>query len=98
MILNPSEITSPEIPKSLLFCRRLTQTKGYIMIPAKKISEQITHTVNALPYEKKKEVYDFALFLKQNKDKINCHEVSKSSLNDLVGIMDGPADLASKHD
>jgi hypothetical protein len=67
------------------------------MIPAKKISERITHTVNALPYSKQQEVYDFALFLKR-KDKINYHEEPKSSLNDLVGIIDGPADLASKHD
>jgi hypothetical protein len=67
------------------------------MISAKKISERITHTVNALPYEKQREVYDFILFLK-NKDKTSYHETSKSSLNDLIGIIDGPSDLASKHD
>jgi hypothetical protein len=67
------------------------------MIPAKKLSERITHTVKELPYEKQQEVYDFAAFLK-SKAKSEDHEGSQSSLNDLIGIIDGPADLASKHD
>ncbi|HAJ79021.1 MAG TPA: hypothetical protein DCO75_04555 [Fibrobacteres bacterium] len=67
------------------------------MITAKKLTEQITHTVKELPYEKQQEVYDFAAFLK-NKTESKGNEGPQSSLNDLVGIIDGSADLASKHD
>jgi hypothetical protein len=68
-----------------------------IMLPANKITEQITHTVKVLSYEKQQEVYDFAAFLK-NKTENRNHGNHQSSLKDLIGIIHGPADLASKHD
>jgi hypothetical protein len=67
------------------------------MLPAKKLTEQITHTVKELSYEKQQEVYDFAAFLKNKteNDSLGNHQ---ASLMDLIGIIDGPTDLASKHD
>lgn len=67
------------------------------MIPVKKLAEQINHTVKVLSYEKQQEVYDFAAFLKSKIENEN-RENPRSSLNDLISIIDGPSDLASKHD
>jgi hypothetical protein len=67
------------------------------MLPAKKIIDRISHDINELPYEKQREVYDFVAFLK-SKTTTETPVKSQSSLDELVGVFDGPADLASKHD
>ena len=67
------------------------------MLPAKKITERIAHTINELPHDKQQEVYDFVAFLKSKTTK-GAPAKSRSSLDQLVGIINGPADLASKHD
>ncbi|MDD5673953.1 MAG: DUF2281 domain-containing protein [Chitinivibrionales bacterium] len=67
------------------------------MLPAKKMTEEITHTVKKLPYEKQQEVYDFVAFLK-SKTMLETSIKTRNSLDELVGIIDGPADLASRHD
>lgn len=68
------------------------------MIPAKKLTEKITHTVKVLSYEKQQEVYDFAAFLKSRTENEDREILPQASLKDLVDIIDGPTDLASKHD
>jgi hypothetical protein len=64
------------------------------MLPAKKLTEELAHTVMDLPPDQQREVYDFAAFLKSRAKTT----VLRSSPVDLVGIIDGPADLAQKHD
>ena len=62
---------------------------------AHNLSDLILDTVKDLPQEKQQEVFDFAVFLKKQKSII---KKGNSSFNDLVGVLDGPADLSSKHD
>lgn len=57
-------------------------------------SELIQNIVQELPSEKQQEVYDFAVFIK-NQQKSNGTE---SSFDDLIGSIEGPSDLSSKHD
>jgi len=64
------------------------------MLPAEKLTEELSHTIMDLPPDQQREVYDFAAFLKSRTKTT----VLRSSPVDLVGIIDGPADLAQKHD
>jgi hypothetical protein len=64
------------------------------MLPAEKLTEEISHTVMDLPPDQQREVYDFASFLKSKTKTVTM----RSSPADLVGVIDGPADLAQKHD
>lgn len=58
------------------------------------LPDMILSTVKELPEDKQQEVYDFASFLKKQRP------VAKggASFDDLVGVLEGPADLSSKHD
>ena len=66
------------------------------MIPPRKLAELIRYTVEELPYDKQQEVYDFATYLK-NKAK-NTEPKSGSGFQSMIGMLDGPSDLASNHD
>ncbi|OGS35661.1 MAG: hypothetical protein A2293_01570 [Elusimicrobia bacterium RIFOXYB2_FULL_49_7] len=58
-------------------------------------SSLILDTVEDLSPEKQQEVYDFANFLKLQR--ITPADPS-SSLEDIIGLFEGPANLSSKHD
>ena len=58
-------------------------------------SSMILDTVKDLPPEKQQEVYDFANFLKLQR---LAPSDATSSIEDIVGLFEGPADLSSKHD
>ena len=60
------------------------------------ITEKISEGVQSLPYEKQVEVYDFVEYLKNKRRRQGGDE--KSSLTDLIGIVEGPEDLAKNHD
>ena len=66
------------------------------MVPPAKLIELINNTVENLPYDKQQEVYDFATYLKSKTKKA----VSKnpSTLGKMIGVLEGPSDLASNHD
>ena len=66
------------------------------MVPPHKLLELIQHTVEKLPYDKQQEVYDFASYLK-NKTKVDKIQTN-SRFDSMIGIIDGPSDLASNHD
>jgi hypothetical protein len=59
-------------------------------IPAK-----IVDTLKDLSPDKQQEVFDFANFLKQQR---LAPADPASSIEDIIGILEGPADLSSKHD
>ena len=65
------------------------------MVPSHEIAQRIKSTVEQLPYEKQQEVYDFAEYLK---NKVKHRAPRNASLAELVGILEGPEDLSSKHD
>ena len=47
-----------------------------------------------MPPDQQREVYDFVAFLKSRTKTT----IKQSSLADLVGVIDGPANLAQEHD
>lgn len=59
------------------------------------ISDLILDTVKELPQEKQQEVFDFAVFLKKQN---GTFKKNTANLDDLVGVLEGPADLSAKHD
>jgi hypothetical protein len=65
------------------------------MVPPQELADKIRHTVEKLPYEKQQEVYDFAEYLKT---KVKNQAPGDASLTGLIGILEGPEDLSSKHD
>ena len=66
------------------------------MVPPDKLTQLINHTVEDLPYDKKQEVYDFAVYLKSKTKNSVTHNIS--TLGNMIGILEGPPDLASNHD
>ena len=64
------------------------------MLPAEKLSEEISHTIMDMPPDQQREVYDFVAFLKSKTKPIT----KLTSPADLVGVIDGPANLAQEHD
>ena len=65
------------------------------MVPPQELPDRIKHTVEELPYEKQQEVYDFVEYLKT---KVRTQAPRDASLADLIGVLEGPEDLSSKHD
>jgi len=66
------------------------------MVPPDKLIQLINHTVEDLPYDKQQEVYDFAVYLKTKAK--NVVTQNTSTLGNMIGILEGPPDLASNHD
>jgi hypothetical protein len=65
------------------------------MSSASNLAERIAHTVQQLPYEKQAEVFDFAEYLRCRK---SVHGPEKKGMSEMIGIIDGPADLSANHD
>lgn len=61
---------------------------------AHNISDLILDAVKELPQEKQQEVFDFAVFLKKQN---GIFRKGNTSFDDLVGVLEGPADLSTKH-
>lgn len=59
------------------------------------LSDLILNTLKELPQDKQQEVFDFAVFLKTQN---GIPKKGNASFDDLVGVLDGPADLSAKHD
>jgi len=59
------------------------------------IIRKISRAVEELPSEKQLEVFDFAQYLKT---RVKRQAGGNGTFADLVGIIDGPADLAVNHD
>lgn len=59
------------------------------------LTDKIKRTVEELPYEKQREVYDFAEYLRS---KVKRKTTTGRSLADLVGIIEGPENMAATHD
>lgn len=66
------------------------------MVPPAKLIQLINHTVEDLPYDKQQEVYDFAAYLKSKAK--NAVTKNTSTLDNMIGILEGPPDLAANHD
>ena len=66
------------------------------MVPPDELIQLINHTVEDLPYDKQQEVYDFAVYLKTKAK--NVVTQNTSTLGNMIGILEGPPDLASNHD
>jgi hypothetical protein len=62
---------------------------------AHNLSDLILDTVKELPHEKQQEVFDFAVFLREQNGNL---KKGTASFEDLVGVLEGPADLSAKHD
>ncbi len=58
------------------------------------LPDMILSAVKELPEDKQQEVYDFASFLKKQ----TATGKGSASFDDLIGVLDGPADLSAKHD
>jgi len=67
------------------------------MVAPQRIKELINHAVNELPYDKQVEIYDFVNYLKE-KFKVTAGKKKKGALENLIGVIEGPKDLGSKHD
>lgn len=61
-----------------------------------RISDEIRSKIDELPLEKQVEVYDFVEFLRHRTS--GAIEQRTSQQDSMVGVIEGPADLASGHD
>ncbi len=59
------------------------------------LTDKIKRTLEELPYEKQREVYDFAEYLRS---KVKRKNTTGKSLTDLIGLYEGPEDMAANHD